>query len=147
MNVAELKTYLEAQDFSEQIFYDFICRNRLCGRTIGSASGSIIRKKTTPPLQTNWQFMRYQFPIYLKDCEQFKLVAYRESQNGRGKGISKSLFFSSSLFWLLFSMHTNASPRLNNLFHLCLLSFRLTAPGKWKTRTNDHLRFFHQIGI
>ena len=48
---------------------------------------------------------------------------------------------------LLSSVHTNASPQSHDLFHLCLLSFRLTSPGKWKTRTNCRLRFLHKIGI
>ena len=43
----------------------------------------------------------------------------------------------------LSSMHTNASPPSHDLF----LSFRLTSPGKWKTRTNCRLRFLHKIGI
>ena len=47
----------------------------------------------------------------------------------------------------LYSVHTNASPPSHDLFHLCLLSFHLTSPGKWKTRTNCRLRFLHKIGI
>ena len=64
-------------------------------------------------------------------------TAFRESQNGRAKGISKSLFFSCLFRWTRSCLpDTNVSPRLNDLFHFCLLSFCLTAPGKWKTQTN-----------
>ena len=74
-------------------------------------------------------------------------AAFRERQKRRGKGIPTGLLLFILVDTLLSSVHTNASPQSHDLFHLCLLSFRLTSPGKWKTRTNCRLRFLHKIGI
>ena len=59
----------------------------------------------------------------------------------------RNLNFHLNVF-LIFGVQNNKfEDFIKQYTHLCLLSFFLTAPGKWKTRTNCRLRFLHTNGI